>query len=101
MKKVNILVVCIQPELLKILLRLINGNSDWQALGAASEEQASEIFAAQPCQLVLLGSGTDTSTENRLKPEFSAIYPQVKFIQHYGGGSGLLYAEIYEALATN
>lgn len=100
MEKVNILVVCTQPELLKILLRLINGNTDWQAFGAASEEQAHEVFAGQPCQLVLLGSGTDTLTENRLKPAFSKINPQVKFIQHYGGGSGLLYTEIYEALRS-
>jgi hypothetical protein len=94
MKKVEILAVCSHPEILQTILRLINNNPDWNATGAEMEEQALDLLDKQHFNLVLLGSGMDETSAGRLK----AVAPAVKCIQHYGGGSGLLSAEIYGAL---
>jgi PleD family two-component response regulator len=98
MKKVEILALCSHPEILQTILRLINNNPGWNGTGAESEQQAIDLFTERPFDVVLLGSGMDEQSENKLKPVFTHINPAVKFIQHYGGGSGLLSAEIWGVL---
>lgn len=98
MEQTQILVLCSNPEILRVLLRLIDNNHQWRATGAATEDEAIDLFKQQPCKLVLLGSGMDKLTEEKLTLIFTPINPAVKFIQHYGGGSGLLTAEIFGAL---
>jgi DNA-binding NtrC family response regulator len=99
MEKVEILALCSHPEILQVITRLINNNPGWNGTGAENEQQAIALFNAHPFDVVLLGSGMDERSEDKLKPVFAAIKPDVKFIQHYGGGSGLLSAEIWGALA--
>ena len=96
MEKIAILTVCSHPEILQTMLRLVNNNPDWNATGAENEEQALDLLDKQHFDLVLLGSGMDESSADRLK----TMTPGVKCIQHYGGGSGLLSAEIYGALGS-
>jgi hypothetical protein len=48
--------------------------------------------------LVLIGGGVDEESERKLKAEFEKVNAQIKIIRHYGGGSGLLFNEINEAL---
>jgi PleD family two-component response regulator len=98
MKKTEILAVCSHPEILETVLRLINNNPGWNGTGAANEQQALTLFTEKAFDVVLLGSGMDELSENRLRPVFLSLNPDVRFVQHYGGGSGLLTAEIYEAL---
>ncbi|MES2275132.1 MAG: hypothetical protein V4592_03855 [Bacteroidota bacterium] len=100
MKKVEILAVCSHPEILQTVIRLINNNPAWNGSGATNEQQALAYFTERPFDVVLLGSGMDKRSEDELRPLFMALNPQVKFVQHYGGGSGLLTGEIYEALAS-
>lgn len=94
MEKKEILAVCSHPEILQTIIRLINNNLEWNATGAATEAEAIEQCATRHIDLVLLGSGMDDNSAARLK----AAQPGIKLIQHYGGGSGLLSAEIYGAL---
>jgi hypothetical protein len=101
MKKVEILALCSHPEILQTVVRLINNNPGWNGTGTGSEQQAIDLFTERPFDLVLLGSGMDKQSENKLKPVFTALNPDVKFIQHYGGGSGLLSAEIWGALGAS
>ena len=46
-----------------------------------------------------IGGGVEESSEEKLRKEFEKRKPQVKMIRHYGGGSGLLFNEIEEAIA--
>lgn len=94
MEKVEILAVCSHPEILQTILRLVNNNPAWNATGAATEQEALALLNNQPFRLVLLGSGMDETSAGRL----ITAHPELTIIQHYGGGSGLLSAEIYEAL---
>jgi CheY-like chemotaxis protein len=98
MEKTKILAVCSHPEILQTVMRLVNNNPEWTCTGAANEEQALTFFTEHPFDVVLLGSGMDALSEDKLRPAFLKLNPAVKFVQHYGGGSGLLICEIYEAL---
>lgn len=99
MKKINILVIGRHPQIMETVLRLINGQPNWQAQGALTDSEAIEKFNSTNFNLVLIGGGVEVSSEQKLKVAFEKINPQVKMIRHYGGGSGLLFNEIQEAIA--
>jgi len=101
MEKTEILVVCRHPEILATIVRLINNKPEWNATGCETDEQAINAFKSIGCKLVLIGAGVPQESEAHLRQSFMAHNPQVKIVQHYGGGSGLLFAEIYGALAIN
>ncbi|WP_044171823.1 response regulator transcription factor [Flectobacillus major] len=100
METIKILVVSRNESILQVVLRLINQNPDWQALGTESLEEALSLFAQIPFNLVLLGSGISEVEEQTLRQDLQKINPNVMVIQHYGGGSGLLACEIKYALET-
>lgn len=98
MDKIQILVIGRHPEILQTVIRLVNNNPEWNATGCSSDEEAIAAFAQQAFSLVLLGGGIEKESEGKLCDTFRSINPQITIVQHYGGGSGLLSAEIYEAL---
>jgi hypothetical protein len=50
--------------------------------------------------VLLIGAGLTAAEELNLTARAKEIHPAIHVIQHYGGGSGLLSAEIYLALAS-
>jgi hypothetical protein len=100
MSKVEILTIGRHAEILQTVVRLINNNPEWNATGAGTNQEAIAVFTTQQFELVLLGGGIDKESEEKLCATFTAYNPEIIIVQHYGGGSGLLYAEIYEALAS-
>lgn len=99
MHRLNILAIHRDPQILATVLRLLNTNEKWNGIGAETDEEAIEMFHRQPVGIVLFCAGIDLQDEEKLKAVFGAQNPPPIFLQHYGGGSGLLSAEIYEALA--
>ena len=98
MSKIEILVICKHESILQTIIRLINNNPDWNATGAVTDEEALTAFAAHPFRLVLLGSGVEKENEYKLAATIRERNHDIIIVDHYGGGSGLLAAEIYEAL---
>jgi hypothetical protein len=98
MSKTQILVIGRNEPILQTVVRLINNNPGWYATGAITNQEALKVFTTQPCQLVLLGGGISPHDEALLRANFTAQNPDIIIVQHYGGGSGLLTAEIYGAL---
>ncbi|MDN3550349.1 hypothetical protein [Mucilaginibacter aquaedulcis] len=98
MNQTQILVIGRHPEILQTVVRLVNNNPDWKATGCITDEEAVAAFNNQSFKLVLLGGGIEPSSEDSLAAYFKSANPNIKIVQHYGGGSGLLSAEIYEAL---
>ncbi|MDB5272856.1 MAG: hypothetical protein JWO58_1223 [Chitinophagaceae bacterium] len=96
--KIQILYIGRHAEILATVLRLINQNDDWQAFGAGTDEEAILLFKQRRYNLVLFGSGIAEDSENKLRSFFCAHQPDIRIVQHYGGGSGLLGNEIREAL---
>jgi DNA-binding NarL/FixJ family response regulator len=96
--QVSILVIGRHTEILEVILRLINGEPNWQAVGALPDDKAIELFEQQRFDIVLIGGGVNDESMSTLTDRFKAKNPLVKIIKHYGGGSGLLFNEILEAL---
>ncbi len=99
MKYTQILVIGRHSKILEIVLRLINCNDDWNAQGTTEVNDAIELFKKNKFDLVLLGGGIDVKSELKLREIFASIDPDIKIIQHWGGGSGLLQNEIISALS--
>ena len=99
MNNPEILVVCKHPDILATILRLIHKKEGWKATGAGSVKESESLCSATPFNLVLFGAGVDKNEEQQLRASLSALRPGIVFVQHYGGGSGLLYGEILQAFA--
>lgn len=95
---VKILVVCSNPDILRIILRLTNSNKDWKATGTSTVQEAKNTLTTDNFNLLLIGSGLTDGDEHGLIEHVKNSYSAMRIVQHYGGGSGLLSAEIYQAL---
>ena len=98
--KTQILVIGRHVEIMHTVLRLINQNENWEAKGALEDAEAYSVFISQHFDLVLLGGGIASEDEQKFKEVFTQQQPHIKIIQHFGGGSGLLFSEIYHALTN-
>jgi len=98
MEKVKILAIGRHEQILQTVIRLINQNPEWEGIGALTDKDAVQQFDHQLIDIILLCGGIEPESEINLRAYFTAHRPQVTIVQHYGGGSGLLTAEIYEAL---
>ena len=98
MDTLEILVVGTHPEILKVILRLIHANPLWKATGCSCVSDAKDTFLEKDFDLVLLGAGLAEDEELELTSHFESQKPVVRIVKHYGGGSGLLFAEIYQAI---
>jgi hypothetical protein len=98
----NILVIGKDPEILTVVLRLLNDykKANYHAIGTTDPHQASALFADSAIDLVLITNGIDATLDASLREKFLSRRPDVRILQHFGGGSGLLFAEISQALAT-
>ena len=98
---VQILVICRHTAILQTILRLIGNKPEWAATGMQPGEEVLNLIKNQTFDLVLLGAGIQLNEDQQIRQNLSTFQPGVPVIQHYGGGSGLLYAEIYQALNNN
>lgn len=95
MSEIRILAVGSNEKIMHTILRLINQNPLWEGDIALSPEAATVKLQSAKYDLILLGSGSDES-EIRLILEYFKL--SIPLVLHYGGGSGLLLAEINQAL---
>jgi len=99
----HFLVIGKDPDILKTVLRLLNDfkKASYSAVGSTDIEEGKRLFDQQPIDLVLLTNGLDEYTTGELRSWFNKRKPQVKVLQHFGGGSGLLFNEITYSLQSN
>lgn len=97
----NILIISRNEEVLKVLLRLVNNRENWNGFGASSANEAKKVFKLENIDIVLFNVGICSEEEQYLIQFFNAEKEDIIIIQHYGGGSGLLYNEIQFALENN
>lgn len=96
-ERINILVIGRHPEIMETVLRLIH-QQGWHAAGVLTDTEAIDAFKSHTFDLVLMGGGVEEQSETQLRQQFERMHPGIKVIRHYGGGSGLLFAEVREAL---
>ena len=100
MKQIEIIVVCKHEEILKTIARLINTDPSLNATTANTLEQAITILKSAYFDLVLVGSGLSADEEAELSAIVQNMRQNIPVVFHYGGGSGLLFTEIRQALKT-
>lgn len=98
MQRLNILYVGRHEEIKDTVVRLIHKQENWTATGVLTDDDALKVWRSQVFDIVLLGNGIDPINEEMLCSRFRSEKEDIVIIQHYGGGSGLLYNEILEAL---
>jgi len=98
MKNLEFLILGKNDAILAILLRLVNADENWNAVGFNDEKKAQDYFLTNKIDMVLLSSGI----EDHIEKEFTSFciknQPEVEVIEHFGGGSGLLKSEILHRL---
>lgn len=100
---VNILVIGRDPEILKVVLRLLNEYQPgkYHAIGSTDPDDCRSLFADADIDLVLITNGINPTLDASLRDEFLTRRPGVRILQHFGGGSGLLFGEIAQALGAS
>lgn len=94
----TILYIGRDPEITIVMNRLLNARTEWKGICVCTDVEAISICKEQEIDLVLLGNGINQEDETQLRNKLLALRSNLKIIQHYGGGSGLLYGEIMGAL---
>lgn len=100
-RKQNILIISTNREALEVILRLVHKKDNWKGFGAPTTEKAKELFRLEDIDIVLFNVGICSEEEKELIHFFNTEKEDIIVIQHYGGGSGLLYNEIQFALENN
>jgi hypothetical protein len=95
MEILNFLVIGKNREILDTLKRIIENNEGWKAEVQSDENICYHYIKENRVDIVLLSSGLEEKFENEIKIFCQNLDKEVKVIDHYGGGSGLLKNEVY------
>lgn len=95
MKVLNFLVIGKNQEILETLKRIIENNEGWNAIIESNENVCEDYINNNEVDIVLLSSGLNEKFETEIKVFCQNLDKDVKVIDHYGGGSGLLKSEVY------
>lgn len=95
MNTLNFLVIGKNQEILETLKRIIENNEGWKAEIKSNESVCYDYIKENRVDVVLLSSGLEEDFENDIKVFCENLNKEVKVIDHYGGGSGLLKNEVY------
>lgn len=98
MSLIEILIVGTNRPIMETIERLINKEGIWKATIAHHEDEALQLISLKDFKLILLCAGL--KEEFSLREKMLQLKPTLPIVKHYGGGSGLLYAEIYQALSS-
>jgi hypothetical protein len=95
----RILAVGTHPEVMPVIDRLIRSQEGWEPVVACCADDALNVLASDECiDVLLVGAGLSPDEEVQLNAAAGARTPKVPVVAHYGGGSGLLFAEIWGVL---
>ncbi|ATN05930.1 hypothetical protein CRN76_11230 [Chryseobacterium indologenes] len=95
MNILHFLVIGKNQEILDVLKRVIENNEGWTANVQTDENFCYKYIRQNKVDIVLLSSGLEDEFEKEIKIFCNGLDKEVKVIDHYGGGSGLLKNEVY------
>jgi hypothetical protein len=98
MEKIQILAIGRDPLLLQKLSSFMNENPKWESTATVDDETAIEIFHQRKFDVVLFIDQIEGESDKKLRSLFSFNNPDLIFIKHVGGSTGLLASEVQEAL---
>ena len=96
----RILAVGTNLEVMTVVERLLRSQEGWMptVLNCADEALAVLRTETADFDVLLLGAGLAPHEESALNTAAESRVPPVPVVAHYGGGSGLLFAEIWGVL---
>ncbi|MES2417133.1 MAG: hypothetical protein V4541_03040 [Bacteroidota bacterium] len=94
----EILLIGNNKPIMETIARLVDKEGIWKATIAFSLNEALETVNTKDFKVALLCAGIPD--EQTLLEKLAAVKPTLPIVKHYGGGSGLLFAEIYQALSA-
>ena len=97
--KTEILIVGTNKSIMETIARLIDKEEKWLATIAYTVEEALALCRLKDLSLALICAGLSKDEESQLSISLKQLNEHLPIVKHYGGGSGLLYAEIYQGLA--
>ncbi|WP_343663118.1 pirin family protein [Chryseobacterium mucoviscidosis] len=100
MKALNFLVIGKNVEILATLQRIIEKNDGWKAEILSDESKSEDFIKNNPVDIVLLSSGLEEQFEKQISVFCRNFDENIKVIEHYGGGSGLLFNEVENSFAA-
>lgn len=95
MNTLHFLVIGKNQEILDTLKRVIENNEGWKADIQTDENTSYDDIINKQFDIVLLSSGLEEQFEKDIKEFCENLDKNIKIIDHYGGGSGLLKNEVY------
>jgi len=99
MRMLNFLVLGKNQEILEVVKRIIEKNEGWKAEIMSNENEAYDYIGNNKVDIVLLSSGLEDQFEQDIKVFCENSDQEIKVIDHYGGGSGLLKSEVSVAFS--
>ncbi|MEM9325379.1 MAG: hypothetical protein AAGA85_06975 [Bacteroidota bacterium] len=94
----SVLVMSTDEKISKLLMRLIGEMDQFEGLLCPSIDELPTLLAAHDFDILLQGAGFSEAEEQRISALVRSRDPKTAIVSHYGGGSGLLYAELAGAL---
>lgn len=94
----DILVIGANADILEVLHRVINNQTQWKAQTIQPTIDSWPVTLPN-LKLVLLSSGLTEAQEQHIRQTVQTQWPTVPIVQHYGGGSGLLFSELKQYLS--
>ena len=90
----HVLIAAKDPEITKVIDRLVNSYEGFRGESIHSVAELASILKEKPFHTFLLGAGFTKEQEIQMRAIASSLAPEMKIIEHYGGGSGLLLEEL-------
>lgn len=97
--KTEILIVGTNKPIMETIARLIDKEEKWLATIAYTVGEALALCKLKNFSLALICAGLSKEEEKELSLGLKQLKSDLPIVKHYGGGSGLLYAEIYQGLS--
>ena len=91
----NVLIAGTNTEVTEVIERLVNEMDGYSGTVINSTKDLDAYLKRQPFDVLLLGAGFQQEEEVEIRRRASLLRPEMKVVEHYGGGSGLLSSEFY------
>ena len=90
----KVLVLGRYAEIVNTIVRLIDQWEGFTAVASSTVDEMIGCLHAEPYVVLLVGAGFSTEQEKEIREKAKEIRPEIKIIEHFGGGSGLLLSEL-------
>jgi len=91
----NVLIIGADPEITGVINRLVNGFEGFKGESITSIDELEAKLNKTPFDILLMGAGFNEDEEHQIRKTAAAFLPDIKIVEHYGGGSGLLLEELH------